>query len=141
MDLISKKLLLENLEKRKEYYRSDTDIGNFSRSAVQHAIEDVESDSYKLFSLNELGESDLNDLKRMVNERLNKLTGEPTERMFVITGINQPRYTRCHEKAKVIFQEEVNHILDYIEDDYCEGKASIDCENIKQSNLCNYDIE
>lgn len=94
-----------------------------------------------MFNLNELGESDLNDLIKMANERLKKLTAEPSENIFFINGINTMRYARSQEKAKAIFQEEVDSVLEYIESDNADYRISIDLKKIKESDLYLYDIE
>jgi hypothetical protein len=142
MDLISKTKVIELLNKRRDYYRADTDVGKNLREGIEKAIHDVE-DAYprELYTLENLGESDLSDLKQEIEGKLNKLVEEPEIELFLIKGFYDNRYTKCHIKAKEILREEFELMIENIEEDYADSKMDIQMKNIKESNLKDYKIE
>lgn len=142
MDLASKKVIIENLIKIRDYYREDTDVGKNLREGVQKCIHHIE-DAYpmQLFSLSHLGESDFNNLQQRVKVELDKLTEEPKIEVFQIKGFYDYRYTKSHEKAKEILKEEFELMLDHVDEDYADSKMDIQMKSIKQSNLKDYKIE
>tara|TARA_R110000851_G_scaffold199048_1_gene350139 strand:- start:455 stop:892 length:438 start_codon:yes stop_codon:yes gene_type:complete len=142
MDLASKMLIVESLVKIREQYRNDTDTGKSIREGVSECINHIVS-AYpnQLFSLKLLGESDLNNLLEKAKSELDKLTEEPKVKVFKIGGQYISRYTKCHEKAKLILKEEFNDSLENVEGDYADFKIHIETIDIKQSNLKDYKIE
>lgn len=142
MDLISKISVLELLQKRRDYYRDDTDVGINIRKGLEKAIHDVE-DAYpkELYTLRNLGESDLTFIKEEVQKKLAELIEEPEIEVFHIKGFYDDRYTKCHIKAKEILKEEFDLIIENIVEDYADSKMDIQMKNIKESNLKDYKIE
>jgi len=142
MDLASKAVLLQSLEKIRDKYRSDTEIGQRIREGVEKCIHHIQ-DSYQsqLFSLEHLGESDLNYLLHEANKKLNELTKEPEIKVFKINGYYNDRYTKSHDKAKEILKEEFDLMLENIQEDYADSKIDLQMKTIKQSNLKDYKIE
>jgi hypothetical protein len=94
-----------------------------------------------LFTLKNMGESDLSDLLQLAKSKLDTLTDEPKIKVFFIKGFYQNRYTESHEAAKEILKEEFNLMLEQVEEDYADSKMDIQMKNIKQSNLKDYKIE
>jgi hypothetical protein len=139
MDLISKTILINELNKKKQDYREDTELGLAFRGGLQDAISTI-SDTYTFTTLY-LGESELNKIIEDSTKRLKLLAAEPIENIFSITGYHSMRYTRCHEKAKQIMSEEFRLVLGDIESDYADTKIGIEMIKVRESNLGNYIIE
>ena len=142
MDLLSKNELLKSFLDIREHYRSDTEVGENIRQGINDCIDKIEnSSSTEFISLKHLGHSDLSHLQRQVQNKIEELTGEPEVDIFVISGLYDFRYTKCHEKAKRILQESLNELLTEIEEDFADFKIDIKIKSIKESDLKNYKIE
>jgi hypothetical protein len=142
MDLASKKVIIEKLKEIRDHYREDTDVGSYIREGVEKCMNYIEGAYPKqLFSLTHLGESDLNELLKRAQAKLDELTEEPKIEMFMIRGFYDYRYTKCHEKSKEILKEEFDLMLEHIQEDYADSKMDIQMKTIKQSNLKDYNVE
>jgi hypothetical protein len=141
-DLISKTKVIDLLIKRRDHYRHDTDVGLNLRKGIDEAIADIDNQFERgLFTLAHMGESDLTDILREAQDKLNTLIAEPEIKVFCINGRYNYRYTLCHAQAKIILKEEFALILDDIDVDYADSKMDIQMKTIKQSNLKDYTIE
>lgn len=142
MALISKRMVIDLLIKRRDGYRKDTEVGQNLREGIDRAIHDIE-DAYErtLFSLKDMGESDLTNLMSKLQEKLDKLKAEKVITVFCIQGFYDKRYTRCSKKAEAILKEEFLLMLGQIEEDYADSKMDIQMLDIKESNLKDYKIE
>ncbi|MGL5398159.1 MAG: hypothetical protein ACRDBQ_23285 [Shewanella sp.] len=139
MDLISRKYLIDKLTELLDYYRSDTDLGQYCRQGVSASIEEVKGD---YFTLNHLGYSELIDLQNLVKNKINELKQEETINIFSITGLYSMRYTLNPDKAKAIFLEEVNYInQDDGLNDVLEESFKISIKKVRESDLYLYVLE
>ncbi len=140
MDLISETEAIKLLEEIKKGYNTSTEGGRLLRRGIQESIDEIKN-KYGLYTLEHLGQADLKEIISDANSEIEKLSAEPETEVFAIDGRYSRRYTLCHEKAKLILQEEFNHIIDDVETDYADGSIGIDMKTIKQSDLKDYKIE